>query len=151
MLEICPSIAGGRVSCEAHPLGIGGKADPVRLVFTAAAGPAVVLSLVDLGERLRFVANEVDAIEPPHALPKLPVARALWRPRPDLATAAEAWLTAGGSHHTVYTAALGLETVADFAEIAGVELLPVGAETRLRDFANEVRWNQAYHHLARSL
>jgi L-arabinose isomerase len=151
MLELCPSIAGGPVSCEAHPLGIGGKADPARLVFAAAAGPAVVLSLVDLGERLRFVANEVDVIDPPHALPRLPVARALWRPRPDLPTAAEAWLTAGGSHHTVYTAALGLDAVADFAEIAGLELLPIGADTRLRDFANEVRWNQAYHHLARSL
>jgi L-arabinose isomerase len=151
MLEICPSIAGGRVSCEAHPLSIGGKADPVRLVFTAAPGAAVVVSLVDLGDRLRFVANEVDVIEPSHQLPNLPVARALWRPRPGLATAAEAWLTAGGSHHTVFTAALGLETVADFAEIAGLELLPIGADTRMRDFANEVRWNQAYHHLARGL
>jgi L-arabinose isomerase len=151
MLEICPSIAGGPVACEAHPLGIGGKADPVRLVFTAAPGPAGVRALVDLGDRLRFVANEVDVIDPPHALPKLSVARALWRPRPDLATAAEAWLTAGGSHHTVYTAALGLETVTDLAEITGLELLPIGAETRLRDFANEVRWNRAYYHLARGL
>src|SRR6185312_8583537 len=100
---------------------------------------------------LRLVANEIDVIDPPHELPKLPVARALWRPRPQLATAAEAWLTAGGSHHTVYTAALGLEAVTDFAEIAGIELLPIGAETRLRDFANEVRWNQAHYALARGL
>jgi L-arabinose isomerase len=151
MLEICPSIAGGRVSCEAHPLSVGGKADPVRLVFTARPGPAVVVSLVDLGDRLRFVANEIDVVEPPRALPKLPVARALWRPRPDLPTAAEAWLAAGGSHHTVFTAALPLEPLVDLAEIAGLELLPIGEETRLRDFVNEVRWNQAHYHLARGL
>jgi L-arabinose isomerase len=126
MLEICPSIAAERPSCEIHPLSIGGAEDPVRLVFDAAPGPAVVVSLVDLGDRFRFVANEVDVIAPPHELPKLPVARAVWRPRPDFATAAEGWLAAGGSHHSVFTSALGLEAFADLAEIAGVELVSIG-------------------------
>ncbi len=130
MLEICPSIAAGRPSCEIHPLSIGGHDDPVRLVFTAAPGPAVVVSLVDLGDRFRLIANEVDVVVPPEELPKLPVARALWTPRPDFTTAAEAWLTAGGSHHTVFTAALGLEAIADLAAIAGVELISIDADTR---------------------
>ena len=127
MLEICPSIAAGRPSCEIHPLSIGGRDDPVRLVFTAAPGPAVVVSLVDLGDRFRLVANEVDVVAPPEALPKLPVARAVWEPRPDFTTAVEGWLVAGGSHHTVFTAALGLEAIADLAEIAGVELVSIDA------------------------
>jgi L-arabinose isomerase len=145
MLEICPSIAEGRPSCEIHPLGIGGRDDPVRLVFNAAAGPAVVLSLVDLGSRFRLVANEVDVVPPPQELPKLPVARAVWKPRPDFTTAAEAWLAAGGSHHTVFTAALGLEAVTDLAEIAGVELVAIDAETRTRDVEQELRWSDAYY------
>jgi L-arabinose isomerase len=151
MLEICPSIADGRPSCEIHPLSIGGAGDPVRLVFTAAGGPALVISLIDLGERFRLVANVVDVVTPTQALPKLPVARALWRPRPDFATATEAWLTAGGAHHTAYTAALELETLVDFAEIAGIELVVIDAETRLRAFRNELRWNQTYHRLAQGL
>jgi L-arabinose isomerase len=151
MLEICPSIAGGRPSCEIHPLAIGGRDDPVRLVFTAAPGPAVVLSLVDLGDRFRLVANEIDLVEPPEELPKLPVARAVWRPRPDFTTAVEAWLVAGGSHHTVLTAALGLEAVADLAEIAGVELVSIGADTNSRAFEDELRRNQAYYRLAQGI
>jgi L-arabinose isomerase len=126
MLEICPSIADAQPSCEIHPLSIGGADDPVRLVFDAAAGPAVVVSLIDLGDRFRFVANEVDVIAPPRELPNLPVARAVWRPRPDFTAAAEGWLAAGGSHHTVFTSSLGLEAFADLAEIAGVELVSVG-------------------------
>ena len=149
MLEICPSIAAGRPSCEIHPLSIGGKDDPVRLVFTAEPGPAVLLSLIDLGDRFRLVANEVDVVEPPEPLPLLPVARALWRPRPDLETATEAWLEAGGSHHTVYTTALGIEPLADLAEIAGLELVVIGADTRAREFRNELRWNSAYYRVAR--
>jgi L-arabinose isomerase len=133
MLEICPSIAAGRPSCEIHPLSIGGHDDPVRLVFTAAPGPAIVVSLVDLGDRFRLIANAVDVLVPPEELPNLPVARALWKPQPDFATAAEAWLVAGGSHHTVFTAALGLEAIADLAEIAGVELVSIDADTRSRD------------------
>jgi L-arabinose isomerase len=151
MLEVCPSIADGRPSCEIHPLSIGAREDPVRLVFNAAPGPAVVLAMLDLGDRFRLLANEIDVISPPSPLPKLPVARAVWKPKPDFATAAEAWLLAGGPHHTVYSAALDSETLSDFAQIAGVELLLIDAGTRMRDFANELRWNQAYHRLAAGL
>jgi L-arabinose isomerase len=151
MLEVCPSIAGGRPSCEVHPLSIGGRGDPVRLVFTASPGPAVVAAILDLGERFRFVVNEVAVIEPDGELPRLPVARAVWRPRPDFTTAAEAWLRAGGSHHTVLCQAIGTEAFADFAEMAGVELLAIDERTRMRDFANELRWNEVYYHVARGL
>jgi L-arabinose isomerase len=151
MLEVCPSIADERPSCEIHPLSIGDRGDPVRLVFTARAGPAVNIALVDLGDRLRMLVNEVDVVPPDEPLPKLPVARALWRPRPDLPTAAEAWLVAGGPHHTVLSGQLDTEIVADFAEIAGIELVVIDAETRMRDFTRELRWNQAYYRLARGL
>jgi L-arabinose isomerase len=151
MLEVCPSIAAGRPTCEIHPLSIGGKADPVRLVFTAAPGPAVLVGLLDLGDRFRLVLNEVELVEPPEDLPRLPVARALWRPNPDFATAAEAWLRAGGPHHTVLCRAIGTEAFADLAEMAGIELLVIDDRTRVRDFVNELRWNQAYHRLASGL
>ena len=151
MLEICPSIAADRPSCEIHPLSIGGRDDPVRLVFTAAPGPAVVVCLLDLGGRFRLVANEVDVVVPPAPIPRLPVARAVWKPRPDFETAAEAWLEAGGSHHTVFTSALGIEPLSDLAEMAGVELLVIDSDTRVRNFRNEVRWNQAYYRLAEGL
>jgi L-arabinose isomerase len=145
MLEVCPSIAADRPACEIHPLAIGGREDPVRLVFTAAPGPAVVLGILDLGDRFRLVANEIDVVTPEHALPRLPVARALWRPRPDLATSAEAWLLAGGPHHTVLTAALDFEALSDFAEIAGLELLRIDARTDVTEFKRELRINAAYH------
>ena len=148
MLEVCPSIAAGRPSCEIHPLSIGGKADPVRLVFTAAPGPAVLVGLLDLGDRFRLVLNEVELVQPPEDLPRLPVARALWRPKPDFPIAAEAWLRAGGPHHTVLCRAIGTEAFVDFAEIAGIELLVIDEQTRIRDVANELRWNQAYYRLA---
>jgi L-arabinose isomerase len=151
MLEVCPSIAEGPIRCEIHPLGIGGREDPVRLVFTAAPGPAVVVGMLDLGERYRLVANTIDVVTPEHDLPKLPVARALWRPQPDLATAAEAWLLSGGPHHTVYTAALGTDLVTDLAEMLRTELITIDAETRIPQLAKELRWNMAYHHLARGL
>ena len=151
MLEVCPSIAAERPSCEIHPLSIGGKDDPVRLVFTAAAGPAVVAAMLDLGDRFRLVLNEVELVEPEEALPRLPVARALWNPKPDFATAAEAWLRAGGPHHTVLCQGIGSEAFADLAEIAGIELLVIDDTTRIRDFANELRWNQAYYRLAGGL
>jgi L-arabinose isomerase len=151
MLEVCPSIADGRPSCEIHPLSIGGRGDPVRLVFTARAGPAVSIALVDLGDRFRLLVNEVEVVPPDEPLPKLPVARALWRPQPDLPTAAEAWLVAGGPHHTVLSGQLDTEIVADFAEIAGIELVVIDAETRMRDFTRELRWNQAYYRLAEGL
>jgi L-arabinose isomerase len=148
MLEVCPSIASAKPRCEIHPLSIGGKEDPVRLVFTARPGPAVVVGLLDLGTRLRLVANEVDAIAPPEDLPRLPTARALWRPRPDLTTAAEAWLLAGGPHHTCFTQAVDMEVMEDFAEIAGLELVRIDGRTDGRDFRRELRWSQVYWHLA---
>jgi len=151
MLEVCPSIADGRPSCEIHPLSIGGRGDPVRLVFTARAGPAVNIALVDLGDRFRLLVNEVELVPPDEPLPKLPVARALWRPRPDLPTAAEGWLVAGGPHHTVLSGQLDTEILTDFAEIAGIELVVIDAETRMRDFTRELRWNQAYYRLAQGL
>ena len=151
MLEVCPSIAAERPSCEIHPLSIGGKDDPVRLVFTAAPGPAVVAAMLDLGDRFRLVLNEVELVEPEEALPRLPVARALWKPKPDFATAAEAWLRAGGPHHSVLCRAIGSEAFADLAEIAGIELLVIDDTTRIRDVANELRWNQAYYRLAGGL
>jgi L-arabinose isomerase len=148
MLEVCPSIAAERPSCEIHPLSIGGKGDPVRLVFTAAPGPAVVVGLLDLGERFRLVLNEVELVRPPENLPQLPVARALWRPRPDFGTAAEAWLRAGGPHHTVLCRSIGTEAFEDLAEIAGIELLVIDERTRIRDVGHELRWNHAYYRLA---
>jgi len=139
MLEICPSIAADRPTLEIHPLGIGGKADPVRLVFTAPSGPAVVASLVDMGDKFRLIVNEVDVIQPEQPLPKLPVARAVWVPRPSLKVAAAAWIYAGGAHHTGFSQALGVEHLVDFAEIAGVELVVIDAETRLRELRRELR------------
>ncbi|MGA5823652.1 L-arabinose isomerase [Kitasatospora sp. NPDC094028] len=151
MLEVCPSIAAGTPSCEIHPLSIGGREDPVRLVFDAEPGPAVVVGLADLGDRFRLVANEVDVVAPPARLPNLPVARAVWKPRPDLHTSTEAWLTAGGPHHTVLSGALGTEELDDLAEMLGVELLVIDDDTSVRQFTRELRWNQAYHRLARGL
>jgi L-arabinose isomerase len=151
MLEVCPSIAAERPRCEVHPLSIGGREDPVRLVFTAPPGPAVLVCLIEVGGRLRLLANVVDVVAPDADLPKLPVARAVWEPRPDLSTAAEAWLSAGGSHHSVFTMAVGVEAVRDLAEIWGIELLVIDEGTTVHQFANELRWNQAYYHLARGL
>ncbi|GAB2442972.1 L-arabinose isomerase [Streptosporangium sandarakinum] len=148
MLEVCPSIAEGTPSCEIHPLGIGNREDPVRLVFDARPGPAVVVGLADMGDRFRLVANEIDVVVPPAPLPRLPVARAVWRPRPDLRTSAESWLTAGAPHHTVLSAAVGAEELTDLADMLGVELLVIDAETTSRRFARELRWNQAYYRLA---
>jgi L-arabinose isomerase len=151
MLEICPSIAADTPSCEIHPLSIGGREDPVRLVFDAQPGPALVVGLADMGDRFRLVANVIDVVAPPQPLPKLPVARAVWRPQPNLRTSAEAWLTAGAPHHTVYSSALDLETLHDLAELTGLELLVIDAGTDLRQFTKEIRWNQAYYRLAAGL
>ncbi|MBA2718582.1 MAG: L-arabinose isomerase [Chloroflexi bacterium] len=149
MLEVCPSLTSGRPSCEIHPLSIGGRGDPVRLVFDASPGPAIVVGLADLGDRFRLVASAVDLVEPDAPLPQLPVARAVWRPRPDLATAAEAWLTAGGPHHTALTSALGIEPLEDFARIADVELVSTDETTTRAGFERELRWNAPYYYLAR--
>ncbi len=146
MLEICESIAAGKPSLEVHPLGIGGKEDPVRLVFDAPAGAAINASLVDLGTRFRLVVNEVDVIRPPRPLPRLPVARAVWKCRPDFKTACGAWIRAGGAHHTGFSYAVTTEHMRDFAELAGIELIVIDGKTELPQLEKELRWNEAYYH-----
>jgi L-arabinose isomerase len=147
MLEICESIADGQASCEIHPLGIGGKADPVRLVFNSAAGPAINASVIDMGNRFRLLVNEVEAVAPKHHLPKLPVARVLWKPYPDMRTGCTAWIQAGGAHHTGYSQNLTSEHMRDFADMAGIEFALIGKNTELYQFRNELRWNEAYYQL----
>jgi L-arabinose isomerase len=149
MLEICPSIAADKPSLEIHPLSIGGKEDPVRLVFDAPPGPAVNASILDLGSRLRMIVNEIDVLTPDQPLPNLPVARAVWVPRPNLKTAAAAWILAGGPHHTSFSQALTAEHLEDFAEMAGLEFLRIGGDTTVSEFKNQLRWNEAYYHLAK--
>ena len=148
MLEVCPSLTTSKPSLEIHALGIGGREDPVRLVFDTDAGDAVVVAMSDMRDRFRLVANAVEVVDLPHPLPKLPVARAISKPAPDFTTSASAWLTAGAAHHTVMSTALGVEAFRDFADIARTELLVIDEDTTLRGFANEVRWNQAYYRLA---
>jgi L-arabinose isomerase len=138
MLEVCPSITSARPTCEIHPLGIGGKADPVRLVFTARTGPAIVVGLSDMGDHLRLVANEVDLIEPDAPLPRLPVARAVWEPRPDLRTSATSWLMAGAPHHTALSIGLPTEVIRDFARMVGVELVMIDADTTIRSMEDRL-------------
>jgi L-arabinose isomerase len=150
MLEICASIAKEKPSLEVHPLSIGGKADPVRLVFEAAPGPALNASVIDLGDRFRMIVNEVDVVPPDAPLPRLPVARAVWVPRPDLPTAAAGWILAGGAHHTGFSQAVTSEMLADFAEMADVEFLLLENGTKLADFKKELRWNEAYYRFANS-
>jgi L-arabinose isomerase len=145
MLEVCPTIASDRPSLEVHPLGIGGKADPVRLVFTAPAGPAVVASIVDMGTRFRMIVNEVDVIAPEQALPKLPVARAVWLPKPSLKVAAAAWIYAGGAHHTSFSQTLTMDHLEEFAEIAKIELVRIDADTSLHQLRRELRWSDSMH------
>ena len=145
MLEICESIAQGKPSCEIHPLGIGGKADPVRLVFNVGGGPALNASVVHLGNRFRLLVNEVEAVEPKHDLPKLPVARVLWKPLPDMQTGCAAWILAGGAHHTVYSQNLTAEHLSDFAEIAGIECVMINKKTDLFQFRNELKWSSIYY------
>lgn len=143
MLEICESIADGKPACEIHPLGIGGKADPVRLVFNVAAGPALNASIIDMGNRFRLLVNEVEAVAPQHDLPKLPVARVLWKPYPDMKTGCAAWILAGGAHHTSYSQNLTSEHMQDFAEMAGVEFVKIDKDTTLYNLKNELRWSEA--------
>ncbi|HPG85835.1 MAG TPA: L-arabinose isomerase [Spirochaetales bacterium] len=146
MLEVCPSIAAGKPRLEVHPLGIGGKADPARLVFCGEPGPAINATLVDMGGRMRMIVNEVDAIEP-KPMPKLPVARVLLRPRPDLARAAECWIIAGGAHHTGYSRVVKTEWMRDWAEMAGVEFLLIDAKTEPEELRKEIRWNEVAYRL----
>jgi L-arabinose isomerase len=145
MLEICPSIADGKPSCEIHPLGIGGKADPVRLVFNSASGPAINASIVDMGNRFRLLVNEVVAVDPIQSLPKLPVARVLWKPYPDMRTGCAAWILSGGAHHTCYSQNLSAEFMEDFADMAGIEYVLIGKNTSLYDLKNQLRWNDVYY------
>jgi len=151
MLEICPSIAEGPVRLEARPLGIGGKDDPARLIFDSPEGPAINVSIMDMGSRFRFALNEVQAVKPPQDLPELPVARVLWEPKPDLATAAASWIYAGGAHHAGYSQAVTREHMVDFASMAGVEIVCIGEGTTVEGIKNELRWNDMYYHLARGL
>ncbi len=151
MLEVCPTLSSAPARVEIHPLGIGGREDPVRLVFTADPGDAVVLGMSDLGDRFRLVGNEVTVVTPPQDMPKLPVGRAVWRPKPDFTTSTEGWLLAGGPHHTVLSTALTSTHLDHLAEILGLELALIGAGTTTRSFRNELRWNSAYHRLAGGL
>ena len=151
MLEICPSIASGKPTCEIHPLGIGGKSDPVRLVFNSGVGPALNASVIDMGNRFRLLVNTVDAIEPEAELPKLPVARVLWQAHPDLKTAAAAWILAGGAHHTCYSQNLSTEYLEDFAEMASIEYVLIDQQTTIRQFKNELRWNDLYYYLNKGI
>ncbi|GIG30719.1 L-arabinose isomerase [Cellulomonas marina] len=151
MLEVCPTLTTAKPRVEIHPLGIGGKEDPVRMVFDADAGPGVVVALSDMRDRFRLTANVVDVVPPTAELPHLPVARAVWKPRPDFPTSAECWLTAGGAHHTAMTTAVGIEAWEMFADISGVELLVIDEATTRRGFRDAVRWNSVYHRIAQPL
>ncbi len=151
MLEVCPSITSAKPRIEIHPLGIGGKEDPVRMVFTATPAAGRVVCLTDIGDRFRIITNEITIVEPSEDLPKLPVARAVWEPQPSLVGSAEAWMLAGGSHHTVLTNAVSLETMDDFARIAKVEHVIIDADTNLREFRRQLQWSAAYHRLAERL
>jgi len=145
MLEVDESLADGKASCEIHPLGIGGKADPVRLVFNVAGGPALNASIVDMGNRFRLIVNTVEAVTPTHDLPKLPVARVLWKPHPDMQTGCAAWILAGGAHHTCYSQNLTATNMEDFAEMAGIEYVLIDKDTQLRRLKNELKWSEVFY------
>jgi L-arabinose isomerase len=147
MLEICPTIAAGKPAVEIHPLGIGGKEDPVRLVFNTPAGPALNASIIDMGNRFRLLVNTVDVVPPDAPLPKLPVARAVWLPHPNLKVAAAAWILAGGAHHTGFSQAVSVEQMEDYAEIAGLEFVLIDEQTQIRPFKQELRNNSFYYGL----
>jgi L-arabinose isomerase len=151
MLEVCASIAAGQPSLEVHPLSIGGKNDPARLVFNVPSGPGLNASLIDMGNRFRLIVNTVDVVTPDEPLPKLPVARAMWAPKPNLKVAAAAWILAGGAHHTGFSQAVTVEHLEDYAEMAGIEFLLIDDNTRLSEFKKEIRWNEMYYYLAKGL
>jgi L-arabinose isomerase len=145
MLEICPSIGKGKARLEVHPLGIGGKADPARLVFDVPEGPAINASLIDLGNRFRLIVNSVDCVKADADMPNLPVARALWVPQPDLKIGAGAWILAGGAHHTAFSQAVDAQYLEDFSEMAGIEYIHIGKNTTMTDIKKELRWNELYY------
>jgi L-arabinose isomerase len=141
MLEICSSIADDKPKLEVHPLSIGGKADPPRLVFNTAPGPALNASIIDMGNRFRLIANKIHVVTPDQPMPNLPVAQVLWQPEPDLNIAAEAWILSGAAHHAVFSQSVTIEHLEDFSEIAGIEMLVIDNSTQIRQFKNELRWN----------
>ncbi len=145
MLEICPTIGTGKARLEVHPLGIGGKDDPARLVFNVPEGPAINASLIDMGNRFRIIVNSVDCVKPDAEMPKLPVARALWVPQPDLKTGAASWILAGGAHHTAFSQAVDAQYLEDFAEMAGIEFIHIGKNTTVSEIKKELRWNSVYY------
>jgi L-arabinose isomerase len=151
MLEVCPSIAEGKSSMEVHELGIGDKDDPIRLVFDVATGQGINVSIMDMGDRFRMLINPCQVVQADEPLPNLPVARVVWMPEPDLPTAAEAWIHAGGAHHTGFSMAVTSEMMEDFAEIADIEALFIDRDTTIREFKKEIRWNDLYYHLAGGL
>lgn len=151
MLEICESIASDKPVLDIQPLGIGGKADPARLLFEAPPGPAICASVIDLGNRFRMIVNEVETTASPEDLPKLPVARALWAPKPDLKTAAACWILGGGAHHTVFSQALTTEYIEDYCEIAGIEMVVIDENTTVSEFKKELRLNELYYHIAKGI
>jgi L-arabinose isomerase len=151
MLEICPSIAEGKPKMEVHPLGIGGKDAPARLVFNVPTGPATLTSMIDMGNRFRMVVHSVDCVKPDADLPKLPVARAMWVPQPDMKTGAAAWIYAGGAHHNAFSQPVTAEYIEDFCNMAGIEFVSINKNTNLTDLKNELRWNEMYYMLAKGL
>ncbi|MBX2816619.1 MAG: L-arabinose isomerase [Saprospiraceae bacterium] len=144
MLEICPSVAHGNITCEVHPLSIGGKNDPVRLVFRGKSGPAINVSLIDLGHRFRMVVNAVEAHDIPQDMPNLPVARLLWKPLPSLRDSAKCWITAGGAHHTCFSQSLTCADMEDFADLAGIECIVIDKNTTYRQLRQELRTNAVF-------
>ena len=151
MLEVCPSLAEGKANLEVHPLGIGGKADPARLVFDVASGPGVNASLMDMGSRFRLLVNPCDVVPADEPLPNLPVARVVWQPNPNLEVAAGAWILAGGAHHTGFSMAISKEHLEDFSEMAGIEYVLIDSDTSISSIKKELRWNDLYYHLAKGL
>jgi L-arabinose isomerase len=151
MLEVCPSIAKGKSSLEVHPLGLGGKADPARLVFDVASGPGVNASIMDMGNRFRLLVNPCDVVPANAPLPNLPVARVVWEPHPSLEVSAGAWILSGGAHHTGFSMAVTKEHLEDFSEIAGIEYLLIDESTTISSIKKELKWNDLYYHLARGL
>ncbi|MGC9344023.1 MAG: L-arabinose isomerase, partial [Bacteroidales bacterium] len=151
MLEVCPTIGSGDLSLEVHPLGIGGKDDPVRLVFNVSEGKGVNVSIMDMGSRFRMLVNPCRVVAPEKSLPNLPVARVVWEPEPNLPVAAEAWIHAGGAHHTGFSTAVTTDMMEDFADIADIEFLLIDNQTKIRDFKKEIRWNEMYYMLSDGL
>lgn len=151
MLEVCPSIAEGKAALEIHPLGIGGKDDPARLVFNVASGPGVNAALMDMGNRYRMLVNPCDVVPADESLPNLPVARVVWVPKPNLPISAQAWILAGGAHHTGFSMAITKEHLEDFSEMANIEFLLIDEDTDIRKFKSEIKWNDLYYHLSKGI